>query len=143
MSEDIFNTMGVVGFITYYLFLMAFVTGFLLFILSLWHAQLISRDETSVERLISIESGYRYYKKGFIIANWKQFLGVKNISQFIRRILLPSTHKPEGNGISFEYHFDGKYQSELPLWESQSASNSSYKTLITWKKRRGGLVQEC
>jgi len=111
MVPDILETMGVHGFITYYIFIIALGMGFLLLCLTLWHGRLISRGETSVERLLDKNYIHQYYEHGFIfvklydnnkITNWKRFLGVHNIGEFIRRILLPSTHKPEGNGITMD-----------------------------------------
>jgi hypothetical protein len=34
-----------------------------------------------------------------LVENWKQFFGIRNLREFVQRILLPSTHKPKGNGV--------------------------------------------
>ncbi|XP_052229147.1 palmitoyltransferase ZDHHC16A-like isoform X2 [Dreissena polymorpha] len=34
--------------------------------------------------------------------NWMVFLGFSNFSSFVRRVLLPSTHEPEGSGLTWE-----------------------------------------
>jgi len=111
MASDILETMGISGFITYYIFIIALGMGFLLLGLSWWHGRIIVRGETSVERLLNINYTQQYHEQGFIfvkthdinrVENWKRFLGVGNINEFIRRILLPSTHKPIGNGVTVE-----------------------------------------
>jgi hypothetical protein len=142
MASDIFYTLGVAGFITYYIFVMAFVTGWLLIGLSCWHGRLISRDETSVERLINENPNPRYQKEGFrfVIENWKRFLGVRNMREFTRRILLPSTHKPRGDGMTMDNYDNNKYPSNFPSWERQS--NSDYPPQISSKQRTSD-VQEC
>jgi hypothetical protein len=142
MASDIFYTLGVAGFITYYIFVMAFVTGWLLIGLSCWHGRLISRDETSVERLINENPNPRYQKEGFrfVIENWKRFLGVRNMREFTRRILLPSTHKPRGDGMTMDNYDNNKYPSKFPSWERQS--NSDYPPQISSKQRTSD-VQEC
>jgi hypothetical protein len=114
MTADIFNTMGVDGFITYYIFIMVFLVGFLLLGVSGWHGRMISRGETLFEYVLQEDYVRRYYEYGFIfvkmhninlVENWKEFFGVDSMSEFVRRILLPSTHKPKGNGIIIDdYH---------------------------------------
>ncbi|CAF1617745.1 unnamed protein product [Rotaria sp. Silwood1] len=109
MAGDIFEIMGVDGFITNYIFIMALVAGFLLIGICCLHGRMISQDETSVEHLLAKYCVNECYKQDFIfykifnttsIENWKRFLGVTTLNEFIRRVLLPSTHKPEGNGIT-------------------------------------------
>ncbi len=109
MARDIFDSMGVDGFITYYIFMMAFVMGVLLLGLSGWHGRMISRGETSVERVLNQTYAHHeddlvfpHMHKTSLIANWKRFFGIRDINQFLRRILLPSTHKPRGNGIDMD-----------------------------------------
>ncbi|CAF3674141.1 unnamed protein product [Rotaria socialis] len=112
--KDILYVMGVEGFITYYVFVMAFAAGFILIALSGLHGKMISQGETSVEHLLTQSSARQDYKQGAIftsicdrnlIENWKQFLGVRTKGEFIQRILFPSTHKPKGNGITTEDMF--------------------------------------
>ncbi|CAM9376275.1 palmitoyltransferase ZDHHC16-like [Lampetra fluviatilis] len=76
--------------------------------LTLWHAALISRGETSVERHINRKERTRLHKKGKVfrnpyhfgsLSNWKQFFGVKHRSHWLTRVLLPSGHAPQGNGL--------------------------------------------
>jgi hypothetical protein len=111
MADDILETMGLTGFITYYIFVIALVIGFVLLALSWWHGRMISRGETSVERLLNINYTQQYREQGFSfltmddinrVENWKRFFGVRNIREFMRRILLPSTHRPKGNGIAMD-----------------------------------------
>ena len=93
---------------------------------------MIGRGETSVESLINENYIEKYRHKGLIllehdktslIRNWKRFLGVENCSDFIRRILLPSTHKPKGNGVTIDDYdvcLDPQYS------PSKNKSNSTF-----------------
>jgi len=72
---------------------------------------MIGRGETSVEHLLYEYDNHQSYEQGFNVVktreinriqNWKRFLGVRNIRDFIRRILFPSTHKPRGNGVTLD-----------------------------------------
>ncbi|CAF4516594.1 unnamed protein product, partial [Rotaria magnacalcarata] len=75
--------MDISGFITYYIFLAALTIGVLLVGLVLWHGRMISRGETSLERVLNqsyaqqcTEQGFVYvnpYDFGFV-GNWKRFL---------------------------------------------------------------------
>jgi hypothetical protein len=128
---------------------MGLVVGVMLLVLSYCHGQMISRDETSVECLL-----HQNYKEDFIkykndrINNFKRFFGVDTVGEFIRRILLPSTHKPKGNGITTDgyelpthrkrhdsyasniYHSISEnylikgYRSELSSWRKPRTSSS-------------------
>lgn len=78
--------------------------------LTIWHSRLISRGETSVESHINKSEQKRYalMRKTFINPydfgksnNWKLFLGLNRGRSFIWHVLLPSKHKPEGNGYSW------------------------------------------
>ncbi|XP_074641614.1 palmitoyltransferase ZDHHC16-like isoform X2 [Tubulanus polymorphus] len=80
-------------------------------LLVLWHARLISRGETSIEVHINKSDAGRMKKIGLVhrnpynfgfIKNWKMFLGLSNGRSFWRHILLPSTHKPMGDGLTWE-----------------------------------------
>jgi palmitoyltransferase len=103
MAGTIFHTLGVDGFITYYIFIMAFVMGVLLLCLCMWHGKLISRGETSVERMLNQNYqqnlDFAQIHRFSLVENWKRFFGIRNMREFVRRILLPSTHKPKGNGV--------------------------------------------
>ncbi|KAL9893652.1 palmitoyltransferase ZDHHC16 [Glossina fuscipes fuscipes] len=75
-----------------------------------WHAKLISRGETSIEAhinqaqrkvmLVQKKIYINPYNFGLKM-NWRLFLGVLRGRSFWRTVLLPSWHKPEGNGLSF------------------------------------------
>uniref|UniRef100_A0A1A9VAV3 Palmitoyltransferase n=1 Tax=Glossina austeni TaxID=7395 RepID=A0A1A9VAV3_GLOAU len=75
-----------------------------------WHAKLISRGETSIEahinqaqRKVMLLQNKIYinpYNFGLKM-NWRLFLGVVRGRSFWRTVLLPSWHKPDGNGLSF------------------------------------------
>ena len=103
--------MGFVGFITHFIFTAALTISFLLMGLASWHAYLISRGMTSIERLLHQdyikESTQRDgvfinpYNFG-LVENWKRFFNVYSVGEFLQRVLLPSTHQPRGNGIAWE-----------------------------------------
>ncbi|KAI5102984.1 putative palmitoyltransferase ZDHHC16 isoform X1, partial [Silurus meridionalis] len=79
--------------------------------LTIWHAVLITRGETSVERHINrkerkrrkqIGKAFRNpYHQG-AINNWKILFGVEKSSHWITRVLLPSSHPPHGDGITWD-----------------------------------------
>ncbi|KAH3789105.1 hypothetical protein DPMN_167274 [Dreissena polymorpha] len=80
-------------------------------LLMVWHAKLISVGETSIEVHINNTQRKKYKKKNLIYTNpfhyglkknWMVFLGFSNFSSFVRRVLLPSTHEPEGSGLTWE-----------------------------------------
>ncbi|XP_040110743.1 palmitoyltransferase ZDHHC16 isoform X5 [Oryx dammah] len=79
--------------------------------LTAWHAVLISRGETSIERHINKKERQRLQAKGRVfrnhynygcLDNWKVFLGVDTGRHWLTRVLLPSSHLPHGNGISWD-----------------------------------------
>ncbi|XP_063101180.1 palmitoyltransferase ZDHHC16 isoform X7 [Cavia porcellus] len=79
--------------------------------LTAWHAVLISRGETSIERHINKKERRRLQEKGRVfrnpynygcLDNWKVFLGVDTGRHWLTRVLLPSSHLPHGNGMSWE-----------------------------------------
>ncbi|XP_004838653.1 probable palmitoyltransferase ZDHHC16 isoform X8 [Heterocephalus glaber] len=79
--------------------------------LTVWHAVLISRGETSIERHINKKERRRLQAKGRVFRNpynygcmdnWKVFLGVDTGRHWLTRVLLPSSHLPHGNGMSWE-----------------------------------------
>nr|XP_013798842.1 PREDICTED: probable palmitoyltransferase ZDHHC16 [Apteryx mantelli mantelli] len=79
--------------------------------LTLWHAALITRGETSIERHINKKERQRLQKKGKVFRNpysygswnnWKVFLGVDVPRHWLTRVLLPSPHLPHGTGLSWD-----------------------------------------
>ncbi|XP_057236448.1 palmitoyltransferase ZDHHC16 isoform X4 [Malurus melanocephalus] len=79
--------------------------------LTLWHAALITRGETSIERHINRKERQRLQKKGKVFRNpysygswdnWKVFLGVDMPRHWLTRVLLPSPHLPHGTGLSWD-----------------------------------------
>ncbi|XP_066881017.1 palmitoyltransferase ZDHHC16 isoform X6 [Kogia breviceps] len=79
--------------------------------LTVWHAVLISRGETSIERHINRKERHRLQAKGRVfrnhynygcLDNWKVFLGVDTGRHWLTRVLLPSSHLPHGNGMSWD-----------------------------------------
>ncbi|XP_042565529.1 palmitoyltransferase ZDHHC16A isoform X2 [Clupea harengus] len=80
--------------------------------LTLWHAMLISRGETSIERHINKKERERLTKRGKVyrnpfhygrLNNWKLFLGVEKRSHWVTRVLLPSSHAPHGDGLTWDF----------------------------------------
>lgn len=80
--------------------------------LTMWHARLITRGETSVEAHINKKERERLAKEGKIYKNpynfgpkrnWILFLGLTDGSLLFFRnllhVLFPSKHKPEGDGL--------------------------------------------
>ncbi|KAM8860099.1 palmitoyltransferase ZDHHC16A isoform 2-T2 [Spinachia spinachia] len=79
--------------------------------LTLWHAVLISRGETSIERHINGKERNRVVQRGGVyrnpfnhgrLNNWKIFLGVEKTSHWLTRVLLPSGHAPPGDGLKWD-----------------------------------------
>ena len=100
-------------------------TGCFLFLggLSLWHAKLITRGETSIEALINKSEEKRFRKLGKVYKNpydfspwhnWCLFLGMID-GRGWSSVLLPSSHYPKGNGLQFDsiYSCDIKWN-DLP-----------------------------
>ncbi|XP_029933072.1 palmitoyltransferase ZDHHC16B isoform X2 [Myripristis murdjan] len=82
--------------------------------LTLWHAVLISRGETSVERHINRKEARRLQESGKVFRNpfhqgrmnnWKILFGVEKRSHWLTRVLLPSSHPPSGDGIMWDCTF--------------------------------------
>ncbi|XP_069467679.1 palmitoyltransferase ZDHHC16 isoform X2 [Ambystoma mexicanum] len=91
-----------------YLWVLCSSVAFALGALTLWHVILISRGETSIERHINNKEKKRLQQKGEVfrnpysygsVANWKVFLGVEMRRHWLTRVLLPSSHSPEGDGL--------------------------------------------
>ncbi|XP_066535306.1 palmitoyltransferase ZDHHC16A isoform X2 [Hoplias malabaricus] len=81
--------------------------------LTVWHAILISRGETSIERHINIKEARRMKKRGKVyrnpfnygkLNNWKVFFGVEKRSHWLTRVLLPSGHVPYGDGLTWDIY---------------------------------------
>ncbi|XP_010780705.1 palmitoyltransferase ZDHHC16A isoform X1 [Notothenia coriiceps] len=79
--------------------------------LTCWHAVLISRGETSIERHLNHREKERMEKRGRVyknpfdygrLNNWKVFFGVQKRSHWLTRVLLPSGHTPPGDGLTWE-----------------------------------------
>uniref|UniRef100_A0AAG5D277 Palmitoyltransferase n=1 Tax=Anopheles atroparvus TaxID=41427 RepID=A0AAG5D277_ANOAO len=85
-------------------------TLFALGSLTAWHSTLITRGETSIEahinksetkRLAAMDKVYRNPYDFGPRQNWKLFLGLTRKRTWWRHVLLPSSHKPEGNGLTW------------------------------------------
>ncbi|XP_056626843.1 palmitoyltransferase ZDHHC16B isoform X2 [Triplophysa dalaica] len=94
-----------------YLWVLTSTVTFALGALTLWHAVLISRGETSVERHINRKERKRLKMKGKVfrnpyhhgtINNWKMFFAVEKPSHWLTRVLLPSSHLPHGDGLMWD-----------------------------------------
>lgn len=79
--------------------------------LTMWHAVLITRGETSVERHINRKERRRLRLIGKMfrnpyhsgrINNWKVLFGVEKPSHWLTRVLLPSGHPPRGDGLIWD-----------------------------------------
>lgn len=113
--------MEIPGFITYYIFIAGLTIGFLLIGLAWWHGRMIGQGVTSLERVLNQDYTHQCYEQGFVfvnpydfgfVENWKRFLGVQTTSEFFWRVLLPSTHKPAGDGITWDgYNVNTNLQS--------------------------------
>ncbi|GAB1600488.1 palmitoyltransferase ZDHHC16-like [Argonauta hians] len=114
-STQAFNQLSYIDQIYHHSIIFVFFLGsgvvVALGILSLWHARLISRGETSIEYHINKNEKKRLKKLGQtyvnpydfgFIQNWKLFLGLTEGRTFWRHILFPSRHKPQGNGLQWE-----------------------------------------
>ena len=97
-----------------------------------WHGRMISRGITSVERLFNQNYTKQSTKQGFVIVNpydlglvenWKQFFNVRTVGEFIRHVLLPSTHTPSGNGIIWT-NCDGQILNKQTKLPSQTRTDS-------------------
>lgn len=91
-----------------YLWVLCSSVAFALGALTLWHVILISRGETSIERHINKKEKQRFKQKGEVfqnpysygsINNWRVFLGVETERHWLTRVLLPSAHSPDGDGL--------------------------------------------
>ncbi|XP_028324261.1 palmitoyltransferase ZDHHC16A isoform X2 [Gouania willdenowi] len=101
-----------------YMWVLTSTAGLALGALTIWHALLISRGETSIERHVNKKENTRLAKRGRIyvnpfsygrLDNWKVFLGVEKRSHWVTRVLLPSGHPPRGDGLTwdiFSVHHD-------------------------------------
>ncbi|XP_055381447.1 palmitoyltransferase ZDHHC16 [Condylostylus longicornis] len=95
-------------------------------LLTLWHGKLISNGETSIESHINASERKRLAKvnREYINPynfgtkqNWKMFLGLEGGRSIWRHVLLPSSHKPSGNGLRFPtIHDDNKQKDESKEW---------------------------
>ncbi|XP_018941148.1 palmitoyltransferase ZDHHC16B-like [Cyprinus carpio] len=94
-----------------YLWVLTSSVSVVLGALTLWHAALITKGQTSVERHINRRETTRLglqgrvfrnpYHRG-VINNWKIFFGVEKQSDWLTRVLLPSSHLPLGDGLTWD-----------------------------------------
>ncbi|XP_067377068.1 palmitoyltransferase ZDHHC16A isoform X4 [Channa argus] len=94
-----------------YMWVLTSTVGLALGALTIWHAVLISRGETSIERHINSKETKRMAKWGKVyrnpfnygkMNNWKIFFGVEKKSHWVTRVLLPSGHTPHGDGLTWD-----------------------------------------
>lgn len=92
--------------------------------LTIWHSLLISKGETCIESYINKSEAQRLRKFNMEYVNpynfgrrknWILFFGLVRGRTFLRHILFPSNHMPEGNGLKFPtVHDHKKYENEWP-----------------------------
>ncbi|XP_077585729.1 palmitoyltransferase ZDHHC16A isoform X1 [Stigmatopora nigra] len=94
-----------------YMWVLTSTVAVVLGALTTWHALLISRGETSIEKHTNSNEKSRMEKIGQVyknpfdygkLHNWKVFLGVKKRSHWLTRVLLPSGHLPLEDGLTWE-----------------------------------------
>ena len=148
---DILDEMGIPGFVTYYIFIAALTIAVLLIGLILWHALMIGHAVTSLERVLNQEYARQCHEQGYVfvnpydfglIENWKRFLGVQTLGEFICRVLWPSRHKPDGDGITWDgYNVNRNLQSHrqtsrLISFPPGLSSNPQYRSVVPpWEKQ--------
>lgn len=81
----------------------------------LWHARMITNGETCIEALRNKKERRRLkgtrqkffnpFDKGWK-RNWRRFFGLDQPGIGLRNVLLPSNHKPFGNGIDWDFFYD-------------------------------------
>ncbi|KAK7868875.1 hypothetical protein R5R35_014198 [Gryllus longicercus] len=78
--------------------------------LSLWHARLIGRGETSIEANINKAETKRLAARNKVYVNpydlgrrrnWRRFLGLRRGRGWVKGVLLPSEHAPFGAGLTW------------------------------------------
>uniref|UniRef100_A0AAV2JRZ4 Palmitoyltransferase n=1 Tax=Knipowitschia caucasica TaxID=637954 RepID=A0AAV2JRZ4_KNICA len=96
-----------------FMWVLTSTVGVTLGALTCWHAVLISRGETSIEKHINSKERERHAQRGQIyrnpfnygrLNNWKIFLGVERKSHWLTRVLLPSEHYPYSDGLTWEIY---------------------------------------
>ncbi|XP_034464388.1 palmitoyltransferase ZDHHC16A isoform X3 [Hippoglossus hippoglossus] len=94
-----------------YMWVLTSTVGVALGALTFWHAVLISRGETSIEKHINSKETKRLAKRGRVyknpfnygrLNNWKVFLGVEKRSHWLTRVILPSGHPPLCDGLTWD-----------------------------------------
>lgn len=95
-----------------YLWILCFAVTVALGALTLWHVYLISRGETSIEKLINQKERGRLAKLKLefvnlydygVLSNWKLLLGFHDLRSFVFRVLLPSRHHPYCDGVNWKF----------------------------------------
>lgn len=91
---------------TLLVFFVCFAVTIALLLLGGWHIYLVTVAETSIEVHVNRKAHkenrrfVNMYNYGYIY-NWKVFLGLVNGRSFWRHVLLPSRHKPVGDGMEW------------------------------------------
>ncbi|CAF0841303.1 unnamed protein product [Brachionus calyciflorus] len=104
-------------------FFLAFVAIFAVGGLAAINIFIISQGGTNIElksmRIPCIPSTYSNAKNPYDLGfrtNWKIFLGFTDTKSFIRRVILPSTHKPIGDGVDWSEYFNfERYNSKYKI----------------------------
>ena len=97
--------------------------------LTLWHASLISKGETSIEAHINKNETKRLkglgqvYKNPFDFSpyhNWCLFLGLIEGRGVVTTVLFPSSHTPKGDGLEWDsiYSCDVRWNDNLSTYKT-------------------------
>ncbi|XP_071792872.1 palmitoyltransferase ZDHHC16-like [Asterias amurensis] len=91
-------------------FIICFSVLIALGLLTFWHARLVSRGETSIEKYTNDSERARLkkvnvvYKSPYnfgVLENWRKLFGLYGGRTFWRHVLLPSSHGPEHDGTQW------------------------------------------
>jgi len=135
-DEDKFDLLSDRSLMFYEAFL---VTGCFVVLggLSIWHAKLISRGETSIEAHINKSERKRYRDEGLgqdyvnpydfgKWRNWCLFLGMTD-NRGWASVLLPSSHPPKGDGLEWDTVYNCNVNWNPEPKPDKPASRDSYK----------------
>lgn len=91
--------------------------------LAAWHGRLITKGETSIEANINRTETLRMAAQGKVYVNpydfsarknWRLFLGLVRGRSWLWHVLLPSSHEPVGNGLTWRSIHD---ETSMDEWQ--------------------------
>jgi hypothetical protein len=101
-------------------FFIAFIASFALAAFASFNGWLISKGVTNIELKIikipclkSTESYINPYDLGFV-KNWKIFLGFDDFKTFFTKVILPSAHRPLGDGVNWYNYINYGPETKFP-----------------------------